>query len=163
MANAIPNRLHFKNKRTQMSEKQVAQQKSSSWLDSFFNDPWTRSPSTLWPESLRNFSNIKTDISETDTELKITCEVPGLNKKDLKIEVDDDNRILTISGESKSEKKEDSEKWHMVERSSGSFSRTFRLPTYVSTDVKAKLEDGILRMTLAKTEKPVPKKTISIE
>ncbi len=149
-----------------MSDKQVSQQQSQqplSWFNSFFNDPFFRTPNTMWPESMRNLSQVKTDISETDKELRITCEVPGLDKKDLKIEVDDEHRTLTISGESKSEKKEDNEKWHMVERSSGSFTRTFRLPTNVSTDVKAKLEDGVLRMVLAKTEKALPKKTITVE
>ncbi len=146
-----------------MSDRQVSQQTHQplSLFDHFFNDSLFREP--FWPERMRKMSHMKTDISETETELKITCDVPGLSKQDLKIEVDDEHRMLTISGESKSEKKEDNERFHMVERSSGSFTRSFRLPAYVSTDVKAKLEDGILKLTLPKTEKVQPKKVVQLE
>jgi HSP20 family protein len=97
------------------------------------------------------------DVSETDGELIVKAEVPGMDKKDINITVSDG--MLTIKGEKKHEKKEENEHYHRVETRYGSFSRTMRLPTEVQADkVDATYKDGILNITLPKSEAVEPKK-----
>lgn len=89
------------------------------------------------------------NVSETDTELRITAELPGVADKDVDITLDDD--VLTISGEKKLEKKEERENFHFVERSFGRFQRSLRIPHSVKADkVEASVENGILTVILPK-------------
>ena len=97
------------------------------------------------------------DVSETDKELIVKGEVPGMDKKDININLSDG--LLTITGEKKHEKKEEGENYHCVERHYGKFSRTMRLPSAVNTEkVDAMYKDGVLTITLPKTETVKPKK-----
>jgi HSP20 family protein len=97
------------------------------------------------------------DVSETDKELIVKAEVPGMDKKDINITVSDG--ILTIEGEKKHEKKEDNEQYHRVERRYGTFSRTVRLPDEVEADkVDATYKDGVLNIRLPKSEAVHPRK-----
>lgn len=97
------------------------------------------------------------DVSETDKELIVRAEVPGMDKKDIKITVSDG--ILTIEGEKKHEKKEENEQYHRVERRYGTFSRTMRLPDEVDADkVDATYKDGVLNIRLPKSEAVYPRK-----
>ena len=97
------------------------------------------------------------DVSENDSNFVVKAEVPGIDQKNIDISLS--NGLLTISGEKKHEKKEESEHYHTVERSYGSFRRTFRLPTEVDTDnVDATYKDGVLTVTLPKSEAVKPKK-----
>jgi HSP20 family protein len=97
------------------------------------------------------------DVSETDHELLVKAEVPGMDKKDINITVSDG--MLTIKGEKKQEKKEENEHYHCVETHYGVFSRTMKLPTEVKADkVDATYKDGVLNITLPKTEAIEPKK-----
>lgn len=108
----------------------------------------------------RTFSPL-IDIAENENEILITAEIPGMDQKDL--EVDLSEWVLTIKGEKKEEKEERRENYHRVERSYGSFSRSFTLPCEVQEDkVEAKYEDGILSLTLPKAESS-KKKTIPIK
>jgi HSP20 family protein len=97
------------------------------------------------------------EISETDGRILITAELPGLAAEDVDIELE--NNILTLRGEKK-EAREDSEKdMYVYERSYGSFQRSFSLPTPVQEDqVTAEFQNGILRITLPKTEQAKGKK-----
>jgi len=97
------------------------------------------------------------DVSETDGELIVKAEVPGMDKKDINITVSDG--MLTIKGEKKHEEKEENEHYHRVETHYGKFSRTMRLPTEVQADkVDATYKDGVLNITLPKCEAVEPKK-----
>ena len=108
---------------------------------------------------------IRSNVSETDKEICITAELPGIKKKDLDISVSG-NRI-TIKGEKKSEKEDKGEEegrhFHKVERSSGSFQRTMTVPFEIDSDtVGAEFKDGILTVTVPKPPE-VLEKTKKIE
>ncbi len=97
------------------------------------------------------------DVSETENELIITAEVPGMDKKDLDIHLSEG--VLTVKGEKKQETEEKKENYHCVERRYGAFSRTMRLPVDVDTDkVDAAYKDGVLKITLPKSETAKPRK-----
>ena len=89
------------------------------------------------------------DVKETDKEIIIEAELPGLEEKDVSLTLQ--NGILTVQGEKKIEYDEEKENYHMMERSYGSFQRSLRLPDTVDEDkVEARFENGILRVTLPK-------------
>ncbi len=95
-----------------------------------------------------------TDVSETDTAYLIKAEIPGVNKEDVKVFIQDG--MLTMQGERKMEKEEKGKKFHRIERSYGRFLRSFRLPDDVdAATVKAEFKDGILNVALAKSAKAV--------
>ncbi|MBN1882728.1 MAG: Hsp20/alpha crystallin family protein [Deltaproteobacteria bacterium] len=92
------------------------------------------------------------DIYETNDEIVLKAELPGLKKDDVSIEITDNTLILT--GERTFEKDIKEENYHRIERSYGSFSRTFSLPTTVDqSGVSAKFIDGILEIHIPKAEK----------
>lgn len=92
------------------------------------------------------------DISETDKAYLIKAEIPEVKKEDVKVTVDND--MLTIQGERKMEKEEKGKKFHRIERSYGSFVRSFRLPDGVDeSKAKAEFKDGVMTVTLPKSEK----------
>jgi len=96
------------------------------------------------------------DISEDANEYLVKAELPELKKEDVKVSVE--NGELTISGERKSEKEEKGKKFHRIERSYGSFLRSFTLPESVSGErVVAEFKDGLLTVHLPKDEKAKPK------
>ena len=114
---------------------------SDFWLEPFEN-------------KLRGFFNPRVDISETDKEIKITAELPGMDDKDIDVSLNKDS--LTIKGEKKEEKEENSKDYHRSERSYGSFSRTISLPAEVDTDkIKADFRKGLLTVMLPKTAKAI--------
>ncbi|MDH6234030.1 HSP20 family protein [Mesorhizobium soli] len=89
------------------------------------------------------------NVSETENEVRITAELPGVAEKDVDVTLDDD--VLTIRGEKRMEKKEDKENFHFVERSFGQFQRSIRIPRSVNAaQVHAHVADGILTITLPK-------------
>jgi HSP20 family protein len=96
------------------------------------------------------------DVSETDGAYQIKAEIPDVKKENVKVTLDDG--VLTIQGERKLEKEEKGKKYHRVERSYGSFVRSFALPDLVDeVNVKAEFKDGVLNLTLPKSEKVKPK------
>ncbi|MEZ0535815.1 Hsp20/alpha crystallin family protein [Caldicellulosiruptoraceae bacterium PP1] len=103
---------------------------------------------------------MRTDIKETETEYIIEAEIPGAKKDDIKIELYD-NR-LTIKAEVKHEEKVEKENFIRRERRYGSCQRTFYLDNVKQDDIKAKYEDGILKVVLPK-EKPTKPHMRNIE
>jgi HSP20 family protein len=98
----------------------------------------------------------KVDITEDDNEYVIKVEIPEVDKKDVKVTVQDG--VLNIQGERKQEKEEDSKRFHRVERFYGTFVRSFALPEEVAEDkLKAEFKDGMLLVHLPKAEKAKPK------
>ena len=96
------------------------------------------------------------DITEDDKEYLITVELPEVNKEDVKVTME--NGILTVTGERKFEKEETNKKWHRVERSYGSFARSFALPDDGDpAKVDAEFKDGMLKVRVAKSEDARPK------
>lgn len=91
----------------------------------------------------------KLDISETETEYKVTAELPGMQEKDIQIRLEKDN--LVLSGEKKSETEEKEKTYHRVERSYGSFERVIPFDTQLDEDkVSAVFKNGVLTITLPK-------------
>ena len=96
------------------------------------------------------------DIAELDNQFVVKVELPGINKDDVKITLE--SNILTIRGEKKEETDVKEENYHRVERTYGSFQRSFKLPTTVKGDnIDAMYKDGILTVTLPKAEEAKPK------
>ena len=114
-----------------------------------------------WRNRMLAGRGFKVDVSETDKSYIVRADLPGVDKKDVKIEIDDSHELLTISAEKKEEKKEDTETRHVVERSWGSFTRTFRLPDDVNVDeCKTGFNNGVLELTFTKMpeKKKAPKR-----
>ena len=89
------------------------------------------------------------DIFETENEIVVKAELPGVDRKDITLNLE--NNVLTVKGERKFEKETKEENYHRIEREYGSFSRSFALPTAVNGDtVKAEYKDGVLRIILPK-------------
>jgi HSP20 family protein len=89
------------------------------------------------------------DIFENENELVLTAEVPGIDEKDIEIKIEDST--LTIKGERKMDKETQEENYHRLERSYGSFVRTFSLPNYVDHDkIRAEHANGLLKIVMPK-------------
>jgi len=91
------------------------------------------------------------DILETDHEITIKAELPGVEAKDVSISLD--NNVLTLKGERRTEKEIRKENYHRMERACGSFHRSFAIPAFVdSENVKAEFRNGLLTITLPKKD-----------
>lgn len=100
------------------------------------------------------------DISESDTAYLIKGELPGVNKDDVKVTVQ--NGMLSIQGERRHEREDSSRKYHRVECSYGSFVRSFRMPEDADeSKIKAEFKDGMLNVTLPKSER-TQRKSVNI-
>ena len=99
------------------------------------------------------------DVSETDKEIEITAELPGLEEKDVQVNLADN--ILTIRGEKKAQKEEKDKDYRLVERSYGSFERSLELPPNVDADaIKATIKKGVLKVVVPK---PAPAQSKKVE
>jgi len=97
------------------------------------------------------------DIFETENELVLTAEVPGIEDKDIEIKIEDNT--LSLKGERKFEKETKEENYHRIERAYGSFYRSFTLPTYIDQDkVRAEHQNGVLKITMPKKAELKPRK-----
>ena len=101
------------------------------------------------------------DIYETENDIVLKAELPGIDPKDVEVRVEDNT--LYLKGERNYEKEVKEQNYHRVERSYGSFARSFSLPNSINADkVKAEYKDGLLTLTMPKREEAKPK-TIKID
>ena len=112
-----------------------------------------------WPAvgGARNgFMAVKFNVAETDKAVEVTADMPGVDAKDISIELKDG--VLTVKGEKKADKEEKDKNYHLVERSYGMFERAFSLGADVETDkVEASFDKGVLKIVLPKLATAQPK------
>jgi HSP20 family protein len=126
-------------------------------FDDFWGESWLRPlremATGFWPQL---------DVTETDKEIKVSAEIPGVEPKDIDVSVEDG--MLTIKGEKKYEREEKEKGNYRMERSYGSFERAIELPAEVEeSKAKAEFKKGMLRLTLAKRPgAPSRRKKISV-
>lgn len=119
-------------------------------LDRFFGD-WDEESET----SVSHWRPV-VDIFETKDNLVLLAELPGMDKKDISINIE--NNTLTLSGERTFDQEVKKENYHRIERAYGSFSRSFSLPATISKDkVEARYENGVLEVYLPKSEESKPR------
>jgi|DewCreStandDraft_4_1066084.scaffolds.fasta_scaffold00144_18 HSP20 family protein len=123
-------------------------------FDSFLSDDWFRDP--LWLQ--RNWANgagfltPRVDVSETESEVHVTVELPGLSEKDLDVELRENQ--LRIAGEKKDERSTQDHNFHRMERTFGAFERIIPLPAKVQREgVQARFKDGVLSIVMPKVER----------
>lgn len=125
------------------------QQEMNRLFDEFFGESRQELAEGTWLPAV--------DVSETGAEIVVKAELPGMSKDDIELNLQDN--VLTLKGEKKQEKNEEKENYHRVERSYGSFSRSFTLPAGVDQEnVQANFKDGVLMITLPKAEEAKKKK-----
>jgi len=125
-------------------------------FDSFFRRGWMRPWRFEWPSfpelALPEMKLPKVDVIDRETEVVVRAEIPGVDKKDLDITVGEDS--VTLKGETRHEEKEEKGDYYRCEISRGAFLRTVALPATVDgSKAKASFKDGLLELTLPKTEK----------
>ena len=103
----------------------------------------------------------KVNVKELDDRFELIAEIPGMEKDELSIEVQEN--VLTVRGEKKTSEKGENEKMHICEVSYGKFERSFKLPENIKVDdVDAEYKNGVLRVSIPKTE-PAKPKEIKVE
>jgi len=119
-----------------------------------FGPSWL--PRLRWPEEVE-MPYPDVDIFESNSDVVLKAELPGIRKEDLEVDVTDDT--ITISGEKKAEEKVERKDFYRHERSFGSFTRTFALPAGVeSAKAKAAFKEGVLEVKVPKKEEAKKKK-----
>lgn len=121
------------------------------FFNEFFTQPYALNPfmdePAIWGDFAPNM-----DVSETDKAVNVSIELPGMEPEDIHITIDHGN--LRITGEKQSEKEEKGKRYYRMERSYGSFQRTFPLPEEVDEDkIEAKFKQGVLSVELPKSKK----------
>jgi HSP20 family protein len=118
-------------------------------MNRLFDGAPTRGTQVAW--------NPAVDVSEDKEKIVLTADLPGLQEKDVDIQIEKD--VLTLRGERAIERSTDSEHYRRFERVAGAFVRAFTLPPTVDTEkVAAALKDGVLTLTLPKKPEAQPKK-----
>lgn len=108
-------------------------------------------------EIVRGAWSPSVDIVEGKDEIALEAELAGMNIEDVDVSIE--NNVITITGERKVEKKDETDNYHRVERSYGTFTRSFTLPRNVaSEEAKADFKNGVLRITLPKKEEAKARK-----
>jgi HSP20 family protein len=126
-------------------------------IDSFRRDTWpnpfrrsTFDMEPFWRPVAGWNSAPAVDIAEKDGAYEITAELPGIDEKNLEVQLSND--VLVIKGEKQEEKEEKQKDYHLSERRFGSFQRSFRLPEDVEAEkIEAQFKNGVLTVTLPKS------------
>ena len=129
-------------------------------MDRLFDDAFTR-PFSLSREGGSSWSSPAIDMYQTEDDIVVKAALPGIKADEVQINVTND--ILTIRGETKHEEEKNDKSWHIREQRWGAFERSVRLPTGVMSDkAKADFDNGVLTITLPKSEEVKPK-TITVK
>ncbi len=125
------------------------------WFEGMFRRPFSIFGPSWWPRAglpeIGGITPPSVDVFKRGEDVVVKVEVPGMKKGDIDVSLTEDS--VTISGEKKKEEKVEEKDYYRYECSSGSFSRTVRLPENVNTDnAKAKFTDGVLEITIPMTE-----------
>jgi HSP20 family protein len=132
-------------------------------MDRMFNESFWAPFSMIEPRGMRTLGKMtpQVDISETDSEVRVKANVPGIDPEKINVEVSDET--ISFSGEMEESKKEEGENFYRMERQYGSFAREFMLPAKVDPNsVDARSSKGVLTITLKKQE-PEKKKKVSVK
>lgn len=122
-------------------------------MDRMFDNALTGSSSSYQPMTW----DLALDVSENEDEFIVKASLPGVDPEDLEITFT--NNTLTIKGETRDEKEEEGERYHLRERRYGTFSRSITLPAGIDGDkIDARFENGILKLHLPKVEEVKPKR-----
>ncbi len=132
-------------------------------MDKFFDSLFERRPTRRFRFFEEDELFPLVDITETDNDLILRADLPGIDPNDINISLSDG--ILTIKGEKKQEKEEETEDYHIIERSYGTFTRQIQLPKSIESDqASASYKNGVLKIVLPKKEESKRKEIkISIE
>jgi len=129
-------------------------------MDHLFDDAFTR-PFSMMRDGGANWSSPAIDMYQTDNDVVVKAAVPGFKADEVQINVTGD--VLTIKGELKHEQEKKDKSWQIREHRWGAFERSIALPTGVMSDkARADFENGILTITLPKSEKVKPR-TITVK
>ncbi|MFK7822645.1 MAG: Hsp20/alpha crystallin family protein [Oligoflexales bacterium] len=124
-------------------------------VDDFFRDWGITKPGS--PEIFTGKLTPLMNVAESENAYEIETELPGVEKQDVKIEINDN--VLTIKGEKKGFNEEKKDAYHRIERMHGSFVRSVKLPLDIDPEkINAKLENGLLHIEVAKHQKANDKK-----
>ncbi len=132
-------------------------------LDRLFDGFFTGFPVVTQEGAATAAYRPRVDLAETETEVTVSVELPGMEKKDIAVELDDE--VVTIRGERKDEQEEEDKQWYRKEQRYGSFERSIALPAAVEADkAKASFKNGVLSVTVPKQKEEEPeRKTLTIE
>jgi HSP20 family protein len=127
----------------------------SRLFERFFREPFDVGLPEAWPAAFGR--GVRMDLAETEKEVVITAELPGVDPKDVEINVT--GNMLTVRGEKKAEKEEKKRDYHFIERSHGSFHRSVQLPSSANPEkVDAEFKNGVLTISLEKRPEARSKK-----
>jgi len=156
------NREHIPARRSDYDPFRDFQRDMNRLFDNFFDDyPLATRPDNM--ETVASGFSPRVDVSETEKEVRISAELPGIDEKDITVEMDDN--AVTIRGERREEKEDKGKDWHVREQSFGCFHRMISLPTGVDgAKATAKFKKGILTVTAPKREEEqIKRKAITVK
>lgn len=126
------------------------QREMNKLFDDFFGGMEFSMPQVFEEEQLSQFQP-KVDLKETDKDIVLTIEVPGMSQKDIEMSVSDN--MLTIAGEKKEEREENVKGYYRMERKYGAFQRSIPLPCEINKEqAEAEFKHGVITVTLPKTK-----------